>query len=286
MRDYLKELLDLLRLEPLEADRFRGQSQDLGWGRVFGGQVIGQAMVAATNTIEGRPVHSMHAYFLRPGDVEHPIDYVVERVRDGGSFSVRRVVAHQLGKPIFEMSASFQAPEEGFEHQFPMPDIAGPEGLTSELDLARAIRQSLPERMHELYLCDRPIEVRPIDPVNPYKPEAKPPYKYSWIRAVGEMPDDPTLHKCLLAYASDWGFVHTSTRPHGVTFMTQGMQTASLDHAMWFHRDFRMDQWLLYAQDSPSASHGRGFNRGNIYTADGTLVVSVCQEALIRKRGA
>lgn len=284
MREMLRELLDLLRLDCLEPDLFRGQSQDLGWGRVYGGQVIGQALVAVTNTVPERPIHSMHAYFLRPGDTRHPIDYRVERVRDGGTFSVRKVEAYQSGKPIFTMSASFQTPEEGFEHQFPMPEIPGPEGIQSELEKARAMADRIPPDRRENYTCDRPIEVRPVDPVDPFLKDRKPPFKHSWIRTVGAMPDDPTIHKCLLAYASDWGFLFTCLRPHGETFYSKDMQTASLDHAMWFHRDFRVDDWLLYSQDSPSASHGRGFNRGNIYTRDGKLAVSVCQEALIRKR--
>ena len=285
MRDVLKELLDLLNLENLKRDVYVGQSQDLGWGRVYGGQVIAQSMVAAQNTIEtgdDRAIHSLHAYFLLPGDTNAPIEYRVERVRDGGSFSSRRVVAHQHDKPIFMMSASFQTFEEGLDHEFEMPELPGPGGLISELELRRKGAHLVPEKIRQQYTCDRPFEVRPIEPINPFDPEQKPPAKYTWVRAVGPMPNDPTINKCVLAYTSDWGLAGTAMLPHGVSSFANKMQVVSLDHAMWFHRDFKMDEWLLYTQDSPSASRGRGFNRGNFYTQEGQLVASVTQEALIR----
>jgi acyl-CoA thioesterase-2 len=285
MGNLLAELLSQLHLETLETDHYQGQSQDLGWGRVYGGQVLGQALVAATNTVTGRPVHSMHAYFLRPGDVRAPITYEVERVRDGGSFSMRRVAAKQFDKQIFVMTASFQTRENGLEHQIEMPKIPGPEGILSELDLRRQSPDRFPESVREKFTRDRPIEIRTIDPVDLDHPEKKPPVKYSWIRALGEMPEDPTLNKCLLAYMSDWGILGTSLLPHGMTVSDPKLQMVSLDHAMWFHREFKANDWLLYAQESPSSSQGRGFSRGNVFTREGKLVASVCQEGLVRWKG-
>jgi len=282
MSKVLEELLTLLRLEDLGKGAYRGQSQDLGWGRVYGGQVLGQAVIAAGATVESRRLHSFHSYFVRPGDTKLPIDYQVELVRDGGSFSVRRVVASQSNQVIFNMSASFQIAEEGFEHQSPMPEVSGPEGLQSELDWARANVHRIPEAMRPRAVCDRPIEIRVVNRDNGQVGQE--PKRYSWIRSSGPMPDDPVVHQCLLAYASDWGLLSTSLRPHGVSIWTRSVQTASLDHAMWFHRDFRMDDWLLYVTDSPSAQNARGFNRGEVYTRDGRLVASAVQEGLIRKR--
>lgn len=283
MSDVLGNLLNLLTLELIEPDLYLGQTQDLGFRSLFGGHVLGQALVAATNTCDHRSVHSLHAYFIRAGSVQSPIRYQVERIRDGGSFSVRRVTAIQNGNPILILSSSFQTAESGFEHQAEMPEVAAPETLVSELERARAVKDLIPERVRQQFTCDRPIEIRQIDPVNPFKPQKKTPLRYAWFRAVGAMPDDLTLNKCLLAYASDFGLLGTCMRPHGVTFFQRDMMTASLDHAMWFYRDFRMDDWLLYASDSPTAAHGRGFNRGNIFTRDGKLVACVTQEGLFRQ---
>jgi len=281
MSDVLNELITLLRLEDLGQDTYRGQSQDLGWGRVYGGQVLGQAVMAAAATIEDRALHSLHSYFVRPGDTRLPIEYQVERVRDGGSFSVRRVVASQAGQTIFNLSSSFQTAEEGYDHQFPMPDVPGPEGLQSELERARANIDSIPEALRPRALCERPIEMRVIDPDMPVRQN---PLRCMWIRSAGALPDDPVVHQCVLAYASDWGLLATSLRPHDTTILSRKVQTASLDHAMWFHRDFRVDEWLLYVTDSPSAQGARGFTRGEVFTRDGRLVASTAQEGLIRKR--
>ncbi len=285
MTDVLNELVELLALERLEENLFRGQSQDLGWGRVFGGQVLGQALSAAAQTVpEGRFAHSLHSYFLRPGAANKPIVYDVDRIRDGGSFATRRVVAIQNGKAIFNMSASFQVLEDGFDHQAAMPEVAGPEGLPSEQELAIRIKDVIPESMRERAVADRPIELRTVEPYNPLRPKARGPKRQVWSRASGALPDDPALHQYLLAYASDFQFVGTSMQPHGVSWLTPGMQVASLDHSMWFHRPFRMDEWLLHDIESPSASGSRGLVRGAYYTADGVLVASTAQEGLIRDR--
>ena len=283
MNESLTNLLNLLTLEPIGTDRYLGQSQDLGFRNLFGGHVLGQSLVAATNSCDGLGVHSLHAYFIRAGNTQSPIEYQVDRIRDGRSFSVRRITAIQDNSPILIMSASFQAPESGFEHQIEMPNVPPPESLQSELELARAVKDLIPERIREQFTSDRPIEIRQVDPVNPFKPEKKSPERYAWFRAVGTMPNSPTLNKCLLAYASDFGLMATCMRPHGVTFYQPDMMTASLDHAMWFYREFRMDEWLLYASDSPSAAHGRGFNRGNIFNQKGELVACVAQEGLFRQ---
>ncbi|MDX1459394.1 MAG: acyl-CoA thioesterase II, partial [Marinobacter sp.] len=233
----------------------------------------------------GRLCHSLHAYFLRPGNQSMPIDYEVQRVRDGGSFSVRRVIARQDGKEILTGSMSFQVAEEGFEHQLDMPSAPEPDSLKSEQDYGKMLAPHVPEHLRDTLVRDRPIEIRPVNPVNPLQPEPRPPYKQSWFRTQGHLPDDPVLHRCLLTYASDFSFLGTSLNPHGVTFMSRKMQIASLDHSIWFHREFRMDEWLLYDKDSPSASAGRGFNRGNFFDQQGKLVASTTQEALIRHRG-
>ena len=284
MQDITRELVELMDLAPIGDDHFQGQSEDLGFPNLFGGHVLGQALMASTRTIEGRMPHSMHAYFLRPGNARAPIDYEVQRVRDGGSFSVRRVIARQDGKEILTGSVSFQVEEDGFEHQMDMPEAPTPESLRTEQELNEELLDKVPEKFHEQLTRNRPIEIRPVDPVNPLAPEIKPPQKQSWFRAQGGLPDDPILHRCLLAYASDFAFLGTSLNPHGVAFMTPNMQVASLDHAIWFHRDLRMDDWLLYHKDSPSASEGRGFNRGSVYNREGVLVASTAQEALIRRR--
>ncbi|MEO9588951.1 MULTISPECIES: acyl-CoA thioesterase II [Marinobacter] len=285
MLEVTRKLVDLLDLSPIGDDHFQGDSEDLGFPNVFGGQVLGQALMAASRTVEGRLPHSLHAYFLRPGNHSMPIDYEVQRVRDGGSFSVRRVIARQGGKEILTGSMSFQVAEDGFEHQLDMPSAPDPEGLKSEQERGELLAPHVPEHLRDTLTRDRPIEIRPVDPVNPLKPEPRPPYKQSWFRTQGHLPDDPVLHCCLLTYASDFSFLGTSLNPHGVSFMNKKMQIASLDHSIWFHREFRMDEWLLYDKDSPSASGGRGFNRGNFFDRQGRLVASTTQEALIRERG-
>jgi acyl-CoA thioesterase-2 len=284
MSRVLEELVALLRLERIEENLFRGQSQNLGWGRVFGGQVLGQALSACEQTVpRDRSCHSLHGYFLRPGLADRPIVYTVDRIRDGKSFTTRRVVAVQGGEAIFSLSASFQGVEEGFDHQDPMPEAPPPETLMSELDLARKYQDRIPEPMREQVLAERPIEIRPVEPLNPLKPQVKPPTRMLWYRAVGPLADEPSLHQYLLAYASDFNFLGTAMQPHGVSWVTPGMQVASLDHAMWFHRAFRMDDWLLYMVDSPSASSGRGIARGRFFTRDGKLVASAVQEGLMRR---
>lgn len=284
MHEVTRRLVELLDLVPLGDDRFQGESEDLGFLNVFGGQVLGQSLMAACRTVEDRLPHSLHAYFLRPGNARLPIDYEVQRVRDGGSFSVRRVIARQQDREILTAAVSFQQAEEGFEHQVDMPDAPEPDGLTSDYDYRQKLKPYMPEAKREMLSAQRAIDIRPVAPVNPLKPELRPPFKQNWFRAHGELADDQILHRCLLAYASDFGFLGTSMQPHGATFMQPGMQVASLDHALWFHRPLRMDDWLLYDMDSPSASQSRGFNRGNVFNRDGVLVASVCQEALIRQR--
>jgi acyl-CoA thioesterase-2 len=286
MSDILHELLALLRLERIEHNLFRGQSQDLGWGAIFGGQVLGQALSAAAQTVPPeRPVHSLHGYFLRQGDAAKPVVYDVDCIRDGGSFTTRRVVAIQNGQAIFSMSASFQQLESGYDHAAAMPTVPGPDDLVSEAELARQLADAIPETLLKIATAARPIEIRPIDPSNPLRPTVKPPQRGVWFRAVDRLPDDPAVHRYLLAYASDFHFLATAMQPHAVSWLVPGMQVASLDHAMWFHRPFRMDEWLLHAVDSPSASGARGLVRGQLFTRDGVLVASTAQEGLIRHRG-
>ncbi|MGQ0741228.1 MAG: acyl-CoA thioesterase II [Alphaproteobacteria bacterium] len=278
------ELLDVLDLEQIEVNIFRGISPRDRWQRVFGGQVLGQALVAASRTVGERTCHSLHAYFLRPGDPKLPILYEVDRARDGGSFTARRVVAIQSGQQIFNMAASFQVSETGLEHQSRMPDAPDPESLPSEKQRRLELASTVPDEARAWFLRERPIEIRAVDPADRFKAGKHPPHQVVWMRATGAMPDNPRLHQCVLAYASDMTLLDTCLLPHGFSVMSGNMQLASLDHAMWFHRPFRADEWLLYVQDSPSASGGRGFNRGDIYRRDGTLVASVAQEGLIRKR--
>ncbi len=282
MSTLLDQLLSLLELERIEINLFRGKNWDIGSKNVFGGQVLGQALVAAGNTVEGRNVHSLHGYFLRPGDKQVPIVYEVDRIRDGGSFTTRRVVAIQHGKAIFSMSASFQKAEEGVHHQIDMPPVPGPDNLASEREARLAIAHHLPEDQREFFIKERPIEMRPVTPDDLLSNEKKAPHQMFWLRANGKLNDDVPLHQALLAYTSDFYFMGTAMRPHGLTFATPGMQAASLDHAMWFHGEFRMDDWLLYVMESPASSHGRGLNLGRIYRADGVLVASCAQEGLMR----
>ena len=285
MTQVLDDLVALLSLEQIEENLFRGRSQDLGFRQLFGGQVLGQCISAASQTVEeARHVHSMHGYFLRPGDASLPVVYQVERTRDGGSFSTRRVVAVQKGHPIFFCSASFQYEEEGFHHQSPMPDVPGPEGLKSETELARMVAPMIPERIRERLISDKPIEIRPVTRINPFSPQPCEPVKYVWFRAAGELPAEPQLHKLLLAYASDFNLLTTSMQPHGVSVFQKFMQVASLDHSLWFHGDLRMDDWLLYAMDSPWSGNARGFSRASIFDRSGRLVASSAQEGLTRLR--
>jgi acyl-CoA thioesterase-2 len=285
MERVLADLVDLLALERLDRDLFRGRSQDLGWGAIFGGQVLGQALSAAAQTVTGdRPVHSLHGYFVRAGDVRRPIVYQIDRLRDGKSFSTRRVVAVQEGEAIFSLEASFQTVEEGFDHQDPMPEVPPPDALTSERELALAMAHELPEIVRPMATAERPIEIRPVEVRNPLQPRVSAPRRHMWYRAIDRLPDDPALHRYLLAYASDFSFLGTAMDPHGVSWLMPGMQVASLDHAMWFHRPFRFDDWLLYAVDSPSASGGRGLVRGQFFDRRGRLVASAAQEGLIRRR--
>ena len=285
MSQVLDDLVALLSLETIEENLFRGVSQDLGFRQLFGGQVLGQSLSAASQTVDPeRPVHSLHGYFLRPGDASLPVVYSVDRVRDGGSFTTRRVTAVQKGQTIFTCSASFQVREAGFEHQSQMPDVPGPEGLKSESELAQEIADQLPPRMREKAVSRKPVEIRPVHVGNPFLPVASEPVKHVWFRADGALPDIPAIHKYILAYAADFGLLTTSLRPHEVSVWQKFMQVASLDHALWFHDDLRADEWLLYVMDSPWAGGGRGFNRGSVYNQQGKLVASVAQEGLIRQR--
>lgn len=286
MQKILDELVTLLALERIEENLFRGQSQDLGWGTVFGGQVLGQALSAAVQTVPNdRHAHSLHAYFLRPGDVSKPIVYDVDRIRDGSSFTTRRVVAIQSGHAIFNLAASFQKDEEGFAHQEAMPDVARPDALPTEQERMAPFAQRLPRILRERAVAARPFEIKPADAQgDPFLPGPSEPSRRVWLRTAGRLPDDPALHRYLLAYASDYSFLTTALLPHGVTWLTPGMQVASLDHVMWFHRPFRVDEWLLHVMDSPSASGSRGLVRGRVYTESGVLVASTAQEGLIRQR--
>jgi len=282
----LEELLTLLKLERIEENIFRGQSQNLGWRNVFGGQVLGQALSAASQTVpESRPAHSLHAYFMRPGDADLPIVYTVDRIRDGKSFTTRRVVALQKGKAVFSMSASFQIDEPGFDHQDEMPDVPGPEGFASEEVQALQWADQMPPLIQERMLCEKPIEIRHVDPRDPFAPHELAPQRFVWFKATGSMPDDRASHRYLLAYASDFNLTATSLNRHGHTFWEPDMQVASLDHTLWFHRDFRMDDWLLYAMQSPNACKARGLSIGRIFTRQGVLAATVAQEGLIRYHG-
>jgi acyl-CoA thioesterase-2 len=288
MSKVLRELVEQLALERIEENLFRGQSQDLGWGAVFGGQVLGQALSAAVQTVPSeRHVHSLHAYFLRSGDVRKPIVYDVDRIRDGKSFTTRRVVAIQSGRPIFNLAASFQVEEPGFLHQQPMPFAPPPEDLDSDEEHWKELAKSHASLAHLLARHrERPFDLRTVTKVDhALTPSPLPPQRLIWMRAVDALAaGSPQLHAYLLAYASDYSFVSTALQPHGVTINAPGMQVASVDHVMWFHLPFRVDDWLLYAIDSPSASGARGLVRGSVYTRDGKLVASTAQEGLLRMR--
>jgi len=281
----LADLLHVLDLEPLEVNLFRGQSRDLGGKSVFGGQVIGQALVAASRTVEERLPHSAHAYFLRPGDMALPIVYEVDRVRDGQRFTARRVQAIQKGEVILTMITSFQRPEPGLEHQAAMPDVPPPEALRPQGELVRewlAAVPAVPDRIREAFLRRMAVEFRPIAPRNPLVPVVLPPRQAFWVRAQAKLPDDPLLHDCVLAYASDFSLLSTALLPHGRSWLSQDLVVASIDHALWFHRPLRIDDWLLYVMDSPTAQGGRGLSMGQFFDRQGRLVASVAQENLMR----
>jgi len=283
----IDNLLSILDLEPLEDNLFRGRSPQQSWQRVFGGQVLGQALVAAVRTVEPeRVAHSLHAYFLLWGDPARPITYSVERVRDGGSFTTRRVTAIQHGRPMFVMSVSFHKAELGLDHQSTMPKVPAPEDLPSEQDLKAKLLTYLPESMRSYWERERPIELRPVDVSRYFARERRPPEQHVWMRATGSLPNDFPLHQCVLAYASDFSLLDTALIAHGKLMFDKDIQLASLDHALWFHRPFRADEWLLYAQDSPNSHGSRGFCRGSIFTRGGQLVASVAQEGLMRQRAS
>ena len=281
MNTALSSVVSQLDLEQIELNLFRGQSENLGTPRVFGGQVIGQALVAALRTVSERHCHSLHGYFLRPGDPNKPILYEVDRIRDGKSFATRRVVAIQSGEAIFNMACSFQVLEDGLSHARTMPDVPKPDDLPDERELIEARLDSLPEAMREMMQRERPIELKRVEPIDYANPKKMAPKQHTWFRAKYPLGDDVALHQCMLAYASDMGILSTCTLPHGRSFMT-GLMTASLDHAMWFHRPFSFDEWILFEQDSPASGGARGFNRGTMFTEQGVPVATVAQEGLIR----
>ena len=283
MSRVLSRLLELLELGVVGEDVFRGPSQDLGWGTVFGGQVLGQALAAAGRTVAaGRDAHSLHAYFLRPGDPARPITYHVERTRDGAAFSTRRIRADQDGPPIFFMAASFQRPEEGLDHQAAMPEVPGPDALASFEELTRRYLALAPEPLRSSLDIAWPFEMRPVEIDNPLHPRPAAPVSHLWLRSAGPLPDDDRLHRCLIAYASDFSLLDTALAPHGRSYWQGDLRMASIDHAMWFHRGFRADDWLLYAMDSPNASGSRGLVRGELFDRSGRLVASTAQEGMIR----
>lgn len=282
MNKGLSQVIRMLELERLEDNLFRGTSRDIGAPQVFGGQILGQALSAAHRTVDVGMPHSLHAYFLRRGDFHQPVVYQVERSRDGRSYANRRVVAIQHGRPILNLAASFHVDEEGFDHQAAMPTVPGPDGLNSTIEIHQSILDKVPEKMRRLLAHEPPFEFRPVEPPKFVDPTARPPRKHVWMRAWDRLPDDDALHRNLLAYVSDYELLGTATLPHELNFTNRAVQMASLDHGLWFHRPFRVDDWLLYACDSPSGHGGQGFSRGQIFTRDGTLIASVAQEGVIR----
>ncbi len=289
MSSAIQEVVSVLDLEPLEVNLFRGRSPQSSWQRVFGGQVIGQALVAACRTVEDvaqRPPHSLHAYFLLGGDPKVPIIYEVDRIRDGKSFTTRRVIAIQHGRAIFSMEVSFHGAEEGLTHQFAMPDVPKPDELPSDTEIRDRALSLMPNPVRRYYERERPIELRPVEYGRYLGEKVEGGRFHMWIRATGRLPDEPAIHQCVLAYASDMTLLDAALIPHGRTVFNEDIMAASLDHALWFHRPFRADEWLLYAQDSPNLSSSRGFSRGLIFAEDGTLVASVAQEGLLRQRRA
>jgi acyl-CoA thioesterase-2 len=286
MNQLLDDLIKVMTLERLEMNLFRGESRDIGSPQVFGGQVLGQALVAAAATTEDRTVHSLHAYFLRRGDFNSPIVYEVDRALDGKHFSSRRVVAIQHGRQIFNMSASFQLAETGLDHQTSIPDVPPPESLSDMESHYRGVADQLPAAARRILEQKRPFEFRPVQPPDRLRREKSAPLKYIWFRAVDKLGDDEALHRSLLAYVSDFHLLDTALKPHGISMISPKLVIASIDHAMWFHRSVRVDEWLLYAIDSPSASGARGFTRGSVFARDGRLVASAAQEGLIRVTGS
>jgi len=287
MASAVQELIETLNLEPLELNLFRGRSPQSRWQRVFGGQVVAQALVAACRTVEDvttRPPHSLHAYFLLGGDPKVPIIYEVDRIRDGKSFTTRNVKAIQHGHAIFSMSVSFHVHEEGLSHQFPMPDVPQPDALPDEAEMKERIWPRMPEAVRRYYERERPIELRPVEYGRYLGETWNDGHFHVWMRATGTLPNEPAIHQCVLAYASDMMLLDAALIPHGRSVFSEDIMAASLDHALWFHRPFRADAWLLYAQDSPNLSDSRGFSRGLIFASDGTLVASVAQEGLLRQR--
>jgi acyl-CoA thioesterase II len=286
MPSAIQDLLAILDLEPLEVNLFRGRSPQVGWQRVFGGQVIGQALVAACRTVDvtGRPPHSLHAYFLLPGDPKVPIIYEVDRIRDGKSFTTRRVVAIQHGEAIFTMAVSFHCDEPGMSHQAQMPAVPRPDELPDENEIKARVLPLMPDPVRRYYERERPIEWRPVELDRYLGKRIADGRFHVWIRATGRLPDEPAIHQCVLAYASDMLLLDSALIPHGRTVFEKTLMAASLDHALWFHRPFRADEWLLYAHDSPNLSGSRGLSRGLIFARDGTLVASVAQEGLLRER--
>jgi acyl-CoA thioesterase-2 len=286
MSSAVENLLQILDLEQLEVNLFRGRSPQVGWQRVFGGQVIAQGLVAASRTVDvaDRPPHSMHGYFLLAGDPKVPIIYEVDRIRDGKSFTTRRVVAIQHGQAIFSMAVSFHRDEPGMEHQAVMPEVPKPEELPTEAEIKERVLPRMPDQVRSYYERERPIELRPVD-FERYLGKTPRDASFNvWIRATARLPDDPAVHRCVLAYASDMTLLDAALIPHGRTVFDRSIMAASLDHALWLHRPFRADEWLLYAQDSPNMHGARGLSRGLIFAGDGTLVASVAQEGLVRER--
>jgi acyl-CoA thioesterase-2 len=285
MAESTDALLSLLDLEPLEVNIYRGQNRDLGTGRVFGGQVFAQALVAARRTVDGeREAHSAHGYFILPGDLKAPIVYFVDRLRDGSSFTTRRVTGIQHGHAIFNLSASFHITEEGFSHQPTMPVVPDPESLAPELSLIREMADQIPETIRPVITQDRPIDFRPVQPISPFNPSPSEPTRQVWFKVIDRLPDEQLIHQAILAYASDYGLLTTALQPHGIGYRTKGLQLASLDHSLWLHRPFRADEWLLYTMESPVMTGARGFVRGAIFSRAGDLVASVAQEGLLRLR--
>lgn len=283
MHSVIHNLIDLLTLNRVSDTKFVGKSQDLGFPKVFGGQVVGQALSAAAQTVpDQRMPHSLHSYFIRPGDATQTIDYDVELVRDGGSFSVRRVIAAQQDGPILVMTVSFQKFEDGLSHQEPMPNVPGPENFKSELSLFQKHAEEIPAKIRSLLTAERPIEYRIVENQNPFRPRPGLASRHMWIKSVSSLPDNELVHQSMLAYTTDYGFLETALQPHGIAIGNPNLSIASLDHSIWFHRPFRLDEWLLYVADSPSASGARGFVRGKIFDRQGNLVASTAQEGLIR----
>ena len=277
------DLVELLELEPLEHNIYRGENRDIGTGRIYGGQVLAQSLIAASRTVEDeRPIHSLHGYFILPGDLAAPVVYFVDRLRDGGSFTTRRVTAIQHGRAIFNMSASFHRQEPGPDHQSPMPDVPPPDALPSELELLRSMSDRIPDALRSVLLQERPLDIRPVDPVDPFDPEPRAAVRRVWIRSLEPVGPSQARHRAVLAYASDYGILGSALQPHGITFRRSNVMVASLDHAIWFHRPVDVNQWLFYDMRSPVSADARGFALGTFYTGDGRLVASVAQEGLVR----